>query len=79
MSPNEINELKAYFKSVTLPNDIIQLDGCTKIFDLKLFLNSHFDTIYSYGMKQSSIPYLDRLLKLKEILQIRNKTLQENK
>jgi len=68
MSSQKIKELESFFHSIELPVEPIKLDCCTIIFDIKLFLNSHFMTVYSAKTKQAAQPYLDRIVLLKELL-----------
>ena len=66
---NQILELTEYFETAKLENKgEINLCSGTKIIDLVKFVDSHLETINTYYNKPIAIPYLQRLSKLKSIL-----------
>jgi hypothetical protein len=65
----EIEELEQFFSGKTLFPEKIKLDLCTTIHNVQLFLDSHFNIIKNTNGNKYSLPYLDRLKKLKNILE----------
>jgi len=65
---NDIAELESYFASIELPFQPIKLNKCSTITDWGLFIRSHLDTVRVNAGKRISLPYLDRLHELKQIL-----------
>ena len=64
----DIDELKEFFNgSRVFPNER-QLDQCTRIVDMSLFLDSHLDAINRHSGKETYKPHLLRLQKLRDIL-----------
>lgn len=64
----ETIELKAWFRSIELPSGTVQFDQCSKIIDIRKFLNSHFEVLNENNGKAIFEPFIIRLRKLKEIL-----------
>jgi len=63
----EINTGEVYFNLNELPKNI-QLNNCTKINDVKKFIESHVNYCNTYISNNIYKPYLDRLNELKNIL-----------
>lgn len=63
----EINELVDFFKDLQVP-ERLQLDSVTTIFDISLFLKTHFSICKRQNGNERYIPYLDRLRSVKDIL-----------
>lgn len=64
-----IHELRRYFSSIDLPDDPILIDNVTVIEDVKLFVNSHFEMIEANNGNPKFASYIQRLYKLKSILE----------
>jgi hypothetical protein len=64
-----IEELRAYFNSITLPKEPIKLNACSYIKDVKLFIRTHLSTVEFNKGKELYLPYLERLNQLKNILE----------
>lgn len=64
----EIDQLQQFFDTVELTDTVVQLDICSKITDVRLFVESHLSTVRANNGKPTFIPYLERLQKLKQIL-----------
>lgn len=67
-TPEQLNELEQYFKTVTLPAEI-QLSQCEKIFDVPKFVKTQLNTLRSSEGAKVFTSYYDRLVKLKELLE----------
>jgi VirE N-terminal domain/Primase C terminal 2 (PriCT-2) len=65
---SEITELEQFFKTVKLPSGSIQLDSCSKITDLPLFVESHLSVLKAQNGNMRYKPYLDRLKEVKRIM-----------
>lgn len=65
---HDLNELKKYFESITLPTEAVMLNQCTKIKNVAFLIQSHFAIIETAGGKEFSLPYLNRLKELKQCL-----------
>jgi len=65
----EFSELENYFNSITLPDEPIFLNSCTKIDNISLFVSSHLALIKNYGNNKISIPCINRLQECKKILE----------
>ncbi len=66
----DILKLKTYFTSIELPKQPVQLNQCSTITNIALFIESHFAIIKTYKGKRTFLPYLNRLQELKRILTI---------
>lgn len=65
MGEVHINEIKRFFEGIEFTDDILQLDQCTTITNLKKFYESHIRVFENYeGDKKNLLPYYNRLLKL---------------
>ena len=64
----DITELEAFFKGITLPTKPIQLNQCSTVANVSLFIESHFATVKANSGKRTFLPYLHRLQELKTIL-----------
>lgn len=67
----DINELEIWYKHQQLPKEI-RLDGHVWISDCEQFVRSHFQYLRSNGGNKTFIPYFQRLLTLKHIIQNSN-------
>lgn len=67
---NDIAELETFFKSVEVPTQPIKLNQSSTISDCSLFIDSHIARVKANSGKQTFLPYLHRLQKLKQILTI---------
>lgn len=65
---DQINEMENYFQNTSIPTNPIKLDGCSTITDAKLFIESHIATVRANNGNKTFLPYLNRLNKLKIIL-----------
>lgn len=63
-----IESLENYFNSIELSTDSIELNNHTKITNIKEFVKSHLSTIKANFKNPLFLPYLDRLVKLKDII-----------
>lgn len=68
-----VEELEVWFRNAKLPEGPIQLYPGTTIFDISLFLESHFNTLKKNPGSRNSKPSYDRLIALKELLEKKNK------
>jgi hypothetical protein len=64
----EILELETFFASATLPAHTVKLDACTAISNCKNFIQAHLATIKANNGKITYLPYLNRLFRLKKVL-----------
>ncbi len=64
----KIDELEVWYLNQRLP-DSKKLNGIATISDVPKFVKSHFDFLKANSGKTSFIPYWERLLELKRILQ----------
>ena len=65
-----IMKLKAFFNSIDLPTDEIRLSRCEVITDVQKFITSHLSYVKRYNGKMTFEPYLLRLEKMKNILDV---------
>jgi hypothetical protein len=65
----DIDSLEEFFNSVLLPQQPIRLDQCTVIMDLAKFISGHLTILRTYEGKSCFIHYLQRLQKLKRLLE----------
>lgn len=63
-----ITELENYFKRIELPTHPLNLNQCSTITNIQLFIESHFAAVKANNGKQTFFPYLDRLQELKQVL-----------
>lgn len=64
----EISEIEAFFNTVKLPKEPIQLCKGTTILDCKRFIDNHLGNVKANKGKIRFKPYLERLLTLKNII-----------
>ncbi len=64
----DIFELENYFTGIELPTLPLMLDGCSTVSNCKLFVENHLSTVKTNNGKQTFLPYLKRLQKLKQVL-----------
>ena len=70
MTPKQrLSEIELFFSSANLP-EIIKLEDYTTITNVKSFVNSHLEMCRSNINKELSLPYLERLEKLKNKLNL---------
>ena len=62
-----IQELEEFFKTVTLPETFIVNAGET-IMDIPFFIKSHFRVINNHPEAKATQPFIDRLIKVKDLL-----------
>ena len=65
----EAQELKAFFDNTKLPKGRIKLDQACTILNVRNFINNHFITIKNANNRKLAKPFLDRLYRLKKIVQ----------
>ena len=63
-------KLKAFFNSIDLPSGEIRLSQCEVITDVQKFVNSHLEYVKRHNGKMTFEPYLLRLEKMKNILDV---------
>ena len=63
----DVNKLKGFYDSVTLPSDPIKL-GAYTINNVDVFVKSHISIVESNNGNETYKPYLNRLIQLKRIL-----------
>lgn len=68
MWDKEIKELEEYFNSVMVPVGTFQVTPSLKITDLSVFIDSHLQTVKNYNGNKTFIPYMDRLISVKNFL-----------
>jgi hypothetical protein len=66
---SKLNELEDFFKNAEMPETPIQLDKCTRVLDAKNFIESHFIVLKAHSGNRTFLPYYNRLIKLKEIIE----------
>jgi hypothetical protein len=64
-----ISELTTFFSIAKIPGGPIMLDECTKIINVGLFIESHLQTIKVNNGNKIYLPYYERLIKLKKIIE----------
>jgi hypothetical protein len=70
---NDIKNLECFFAITKLPTNPVKLDKCSTITDCSMFIESHLKIVKANNGKTIHLPYLDRLLNLKQLFE--NKTL----
>jgi hypothetical protein len=63
-----IEEMESFFNKTNLPEGPVNLDKCTKIINVKLFIEASLQTIKVHNGNKTYYPYYERLLRLKEII-----------
>jgi hypothetical protein len=64
----KLNELEAFFNSIDLPTEPINLNEAETITDCKKFVDSHLKYLKGQKGNRLYLPYYDRLIKLYKIL-----------
>ncbi len=64
----DIAELENYFAGIELTNYPVKLNECSTITNSSLFIESHIATVKTNNGKRTFLPYLNRLQKLKQVL-----------
>ena len=64
----KIEELENYFKTVTIPDYPVKLNPCGTIINISSFIESHIRTLKFYNGNKTFLPYLNRLLQLKQLI-----------
>ena len=72
----EISEIEKYFAAVELPSQLLRLNECSTIINVRLFIDSHISTVKANNGVNVFLPHLNRLQTLKQIL-ANNKNLQK--
>lgn len=71
----EIKALVAFFRANTVPNEPMVLDSGSIANDPQLIVASHLKFVARYRKKQVAKPYYNRLLKIRQVLEVdKNKT-----
>lgn len=65
-----IMKLKAFFNSIDLPTEEIRLSQCEIITDVQKFIDTHLIRVERYNGNMTFEPYLLRLEKLRNILDV---------
>ena len=65
---NEIEVLEDYFNKIDLPKENIKLNDSSMITNVSLFVGTHLATVKANNGNKTFLPYLDRLQKLKKII-----------
>jgi len=64
----DISDLESYFAKVEFPTKPVQLNECTVLTDCSFFVDGSLTIIKANNGNSTFLPYLNRLKKLKEIL-----------
>ena len=64
----EIRELEDFFAERKLPEKV-RLDSWNMIVDCKLFVDTHMSIVHYHNGNDVYLPYLNRLIEIKNILQ----------
>ena len=64
MKTVSLDVIEKYFSSVSFTDDIIKLDQCTEIFNIKKFYESHLNVLKANKGNKLMMPYYNRLNKL---------------
>lgn len=65
INDKHLSELQSFFSRVQLPIGPFDLDKCTRINDISLFISSHIGIVRFQIRNQRYKPYLERLLLFK--------------
>lgn len=63
-----IEDLESFFQAVKLPTEPIRFDTCTKITDIRKFIDCELSICKGQNGNPRFRPYLERLQELKQIL-----------
>lgn len=63
----DLAPLEQFYSSVLLPDEL-QLNQCSRITNLPLFLKNHFATVKANNGKRGALPYLERLQQVQALL-----------
>ncbi len=69
-----IEELEAFFKAAALPDPPVKLSPVCVISNVRGYIDFHLDIIKSNRGKETFLPYLKRLQKLKGLIEDGNVT-----
>jgi hypothetical protein len=70
INPWPIAELEEFFRDAKLPEGPINLPDTTmRIINVPLFVKSHLSTIKKHNGNPTYLPYYERLVKFKELIQ----------
>jgi hypothetical protein len=69
---SEIKDLSLYFENVELPIKPLKFKTCNTINDVRLFIDSHIETVKANNGNTTFLPYLNRLQELKNQLSNHN-------
>lgn len=64
MKTVSLDVIEKYFSSVSFTDDIIKIDQCTEIFNIKKFYESHLNVLKANKGNKLMLPYYHRLNKL---------------
>lgn len=64
-----ITDLQTFFDNTVLPTEPIKLSSGETVINIKTFLETHFISVRKYEGKAFAKPFLDRLVRLKTILE----------
>lgn len=67
----EITELEDFFTGIKLPDEPLKLNPYSTIVNLPVFIESHLTIVKANNGKQTFLPYLNRLQKLKQSLTVK--------
>jgi len=59
-----VEEMEAFFKDVDFTDDIIELNECTNVINLKKFVTSHLEALKANKGKRIFLPYYNRLVQV---------------
>jgi len=66
----QIDELKTFFKTITLPGEPVKLNPVETILNMVKFIDGHLAVVEANNGKPTFLPYLERLQELKQYLNI---------
>lgn len=64
----EIADLEDFFSEIALPIEVVKLNNWTTITDVANSIVSHFDVVKAHNGNLTFLPYLNRLIELKQLL-----------
>ena len=65
-----VEEMEAFFKDVDFTDDIIQLNECTTVINLKKFVTSHLNALKVNSGKPIFLPYYERLVQVYKLYKL---------
>lgn len=75
----EISQLEEFFVSAQIPKPPVRLDDWTVITDCDTFIDSHIAAAKNYNGNKHFQPFIERLIKFKEICKILSATQNKKK